>query len=261
MYCIYVETQYCTAILIYISPKVITVHDNTCNTSYFSFCLLKPVLSERKLPAARINLFSSFHFLVFIERYVLPLLHEENAAFPVHQEDYSHQRPTRWVFGSSKWKSFHETSRGLIAIVFHPLAVMRCGNVYLYEKCHRCFYTLPRLFRRVNCVVTEQRSGCIISCLSAPGFFFLPFSLSRDGGPIILLRCHTPPISSQRTANTHILTHTGRDRQRTPHAPKHRHNEPTEDRHHISTEVVNRPSEAFLKGVSSSAFIEPLSDY
>lgn len=36
---------------------------------------------------------------------------------------------------------------------------------------------------------------------------------------------------------------------------------PTEDRHHITTEVVNRPSEAFLKGVSSSASIEPLSDY
>lgn len=212
MYCIYVETQYCTAILIYISPKVITVHDNTCNTSYFSFCFLKPELSERKLPAARINLFSSFHFLVFIERYVLPLLHEENAAFPVHQEDYSHQRPTRWVFGSSKWKSFHETSRGLIAIVFHPLAVMRCGNVYLYEKCHRCFYTLPRLFRLVNCVVTEQRSGCIISCLSAPGFFFSSF-FSFKGRRAH----HSAPLSyaayifSKDCKHTH--THTHRKRQ------------------------------------------------
>lgn len=61
--------------------------------------------------------------------------------------------------------------------------------------------------------------------------------------------------------HTNINTHIERDRQSSPHAPIHRHKEPTEDRHHISTEVVNRPSEAFLKGVSSSALIEPLSDY
>lgn len=159
-----------------------------------------------------------------------------------------------------QWKSFHETSRGLIAIVFHPLAVMRCGNVYLYEKCHRCFYTLPRLFRRVNCVVTEQRSGCIISCLSAPGFFFCLFSVKGRRAYHSALLSYTAYIFSKDCKHTHTHTQEETDSE-PPHAPKHRHNEPTEDRHHISTEVVNRPSEAFLKGVSSSAFIEPLSDY
>ena len=220
------------------------------------------MLSERKLPAARINLFSSFHFLVFIESHVLPLLHEENAPFPVHQEDYSHQKAHQmgvWKQQMEKLSWNEQRFNRYCVLSIGSYEVRKCLFIW---KCHRCYYTLLRLFRRVNCVVTEQRSGCIISCLSAPVFFFFLsfFFLSRDAGPIILLCCHTPPISSQRTANTHILTHRKRQTAN-PHAPKHRHNEPTEDRHHISTEVVNRPSEAFLKGVSSSAFIEPLSDY
>lgn len=59
----------------------------------------------------------------------------------------------------------------------------------------------------------------------------------------------------------HTHTHRKEAAENPPHAPPYTDTEPTEDRHHISTEVVNRPSEAFLKGVSSSAFIEPLSDY
>lgn len=60
-------------------------------------------------------------------------------------------------------------------------------------------------------------------------------------------------------ANTLALTQGDRE---PPHVPPMcKHKEPAEDKHHISSEVVNRPSEASLKGLSSSAFIEPLSDY
>ena len=70
-------------------------------------------------------------------------------------------------------------------------------------------------------------------------------------------------LSFLKGPRAHALTFTQKERDReSPRPPSiHRHTEPTEDRRHISTEVVNRPSEAFLKGVSSSAFIEPLSDY
>lgn len=70
-------------------------------------------------------------------------------------------------------------------------------------------------------------------------------------------------LSTQRTANTHKHTYAHKETDREPPRPPpiHRHKDPTEARHHIGTEVVNRPSEVFLQGVSSSAFIEPLSDY
>lgn len=59
--------------------------------------------------------------------------------------------------------------------------------------------------------------------------------------------------------NANTLSHTRRQTEDRPTCPLVQAQ--AEDKHHISTEVVNRPSEAFLKGFSSSAFIEPLSDY
>ena len=135
------------------------------------------MLSETKLPAARINLFSSFHFLVFIESHVLPLLHEENAPFPVHQEDYSHQKAHQmgvWKQQMEKLSWNEQRFNRYCVLSIGSYEVRKCLFIW---KCHRCYYTLLRLFRRVNCVVTEQRSGCIISCLSAPVFFFLSFFL------------------------------------------------------------------------------------
>lgn len=116
-------------------------------------------------------------------------------------------------------------------------------------KCQRRYYASMCLFRGVNCVVTGQNirlhHQMLVCC------YFFSRGAKGDSGPISLFFCHTLSIPSQRTIHTHI-----------PHASSiYRHTEPAEGRHHISTEVVNRPSEAFLEGVSSSAFIEPLSDY
>lgn len=101
---------------------------------------------------------------------------------------------------------------------------------------------------KLCCHWTEYKAASSDACLL---LFFFSRGAKGDSGPISLFFCHTLSIPSQRTVHTHI-----------PHASSiYRHTEPAEGRHHISTEVVNRPSEAFLEGVSSSAFIEPLSDY
>lgn len=82
--------------------------------------------------AAYAQFFNSPHFLVLIERYVLLLQHEKNAPFPVCQEDYSTLKAHQ-MQRSSKWKSFHEMSSGLIAIVLYPLAVKR-REMFIYMK-------------------------------------------------------------------------------------------------------------------------------
>ena len=178
------------------------------------------MLSERKLPAARINLFSSFHFLVFIESHVLPLLHEENAPFPVHQEDYSHQKAHQmgvWKQQMEKLSWNEQRFNRYCVLSIGSYEVRKCLFIW---KCHRCYYTLLRLFRRVNCVVTEQRSGCIISCLSAPVFFFFFLSFFFQG-MLGLSFCSAVirRLYLLKGLQTHTYSPTGRDRQRTPTPP------------------------------------------
>lgn len=120
------------------------------------------------------------------------------------------------------------------------------------NKLAKCLLTITCncvIFRRMNDVVTDHRGWpCPVS---------LQLPAEVPGLPV---SPHVMPCfwTSQMNANT--LSHTRRQRTGL-HAPMCRHKEHAEDKHHISTEVVNRPSEAFLKGLGSSAFIEPLSDY
>lgn len=116
-------------------------------------------------------------------------------------------------------------------------------------KCQRRYYASMCLFRGVNCVVTGQNIRLHHQMLVCCYFFFPEEPKGILGLSVYSSVTHC--LSLLKGLYTHI-----------PHASSiYRRTEPAEGRHHISTEVVNRPSEAFLEGVSSSAFIEPLSDY
>lgn len=194
-------------------------------------------------------------FLSFVFSHGLKNMCKRNAASPVRISPTT--RPTwRQSYGNNGEALLKNALRFnhncCVFLQFRTgecLFIWRCLNIMIH-----------RWIKGLNDVVIGQRSraGCITTWLSSAVFCFSPRGARGDAGPISLFYCHTLSISSWRTAHTH--TQRKRDRER-PRPSMHRHTEPTEDRHHISTEVVNRPSEAFLQGVSSSAFIEPLSDY
>lgn len=112
------------------------------------FNFLQLVLCKQQSLLLMLTSFLPFIFMYLLNDMCCCCSMGENAPFPVCQEDYSHRRPTRCrVFRGGKWKSFHEMSRSLIAIVLHPLAV-KTGEMFIYMKMSQMLLYIAVSFQR-----------------------------------------------------------------------------------------------------------------
>lgn len=113
-------------------------------------------------------------------------------------------------------------AEGFCRIVLDPPATIRSNNcLFVGEGPERVSVSLQG--RKLFCQRVRKRDATALArLLQFPG----------DCGAVRLFSCHTPTPPHKQTNS------------RDP--PSQRDTEPSEDRHHISTEVVNRPSEVFL---------------